>query len=145
MFSLGNERPEDKYLNKFVRDKICAACANNPEKWRDVGIQLMGQENAAKLDVIKTDKSDVTQRCSAMLSLWRQRQPKANWDQLIRALQRVDLETLADEINKLLKPSRSVDKQKYTGDRLVQRKIEEYTKQETIKGECIINMQVMIM
>ena len=114
MFLLGNECPEDKYLNKYVRDKICAACASNPEKWRDLGIVLTGQGNATKLDVIKANNGDVTQRCSEMLRLWRQTQPKANWDQLIRALKEVNLEALADEINKLLLPC--VEQQNDTGD-----------------------------
>ena len=101
---LGNERPEDKYLNKYVREKVCAACASNPEIWRDIGIELMGQESAAKLDVIKADNGDVMQRCSAMFTLWCQMQSKASWDQLIQALKDVKLFTLADEIDKLLLP-----------------------------------------
>ena len=101
---LGNKCPEDKYLNKFVRDKICAACASNPELWRDLGIELMGQESADKLDVMKVDYGNVTERCSAMFVLWRQTQPKANWNQLIQALKNVKLDTLADEIDKMLLP-----------------------------------------
>ena len=101
---LGNECPEDKYLNKFVRDKICAACANNPDLWRDLGIELMGQKSADKLDAMKVDYGNVTERCSAMFVLWRQTQPKANWNQLIRVLKDVKLVTLANEIDKMLLP-----------------------------------------
>ena len=103
---IADECPEDKYLNKFVREKVCAACVNNPEIWRDLGIELMGQEGATKLDVIKVNNNrNVTQCCSAMLSLWCERQPKANWNQLIMALKEIKLYALADEINELLIPS----------------------------------------
>ena len=102
---LGNECPEDKYLNKFVRDKVCAACLDNPDKWRDLGIALMEQRSASKLDVIKINNKDVMQCCSAMFNLWRQRHPKANWNQLIRALKEVELDALAVEIETLLLPS----------------------------------------
>ena len=104
LHALGNECPQDKYLNKFVRDKICAACANNRELWRDLGIELMGQESADKLDLIKVYYGNVIERCSAMLVLWRQTQPKANWNQLIQALKEVKLDTLANEIDKMLLP-----------------------------------------
>lgn len=84
---------------------MCAACANNPEKWRDLGIELMGEEGVTKLDEIKANNNgNVTKCCSEMFSLWRQLQPKANWNQLIRALKEVELITLADEIKKLLMP-----------------------------------------
>lgn len=103
---IANECPEDKYLNRYVREKVCAACASNPEIWRDLGIELMGQEGVAKLDEIKANHGrNVTTCCSEMFTVWRQRQPKANWNQLMRALKEVKLNTLADEIRKLLMPS----------------------------------------
>ena len=106
LFLLANECPEDKYLNKFVVEKVCGACANIPEIWRQLGIALMEQESVTTLDVIKVNNSgNVTLCCSTMFNLWRQRQPKANWNQLIRALKEVKLNTLADEIEKLLSPS----------------------------------------
>ena len=64
----------------------------------------MGQESVDRLNVIKT-KKDVTQCCSAMFSLWRERQPKASWNQLIEAMKEVKLDTLADGIKMLLLPS----------------------------------------
>ena len=110
-----SECPEDKYLNKFVRGKVCAACVNSPEIWRDLGIELMGQEGATKLDKIKVNNNEnVTKCCSAMFNLWRQRDPNANWNQLIRALKEIDLYALADEITKLLMPSAE---QQHTNDR----------------------------
>ena len=85
---------------------MCAACASNPEIWRDLGIELMGQEGVAKLDEIKANHGrNVTTCCLEMFIVWRQRQPKANWNQLMRALKEVKLNTLADEIRKLLMTS----------------------------------------
>ena len=105
-FLLANECPEDKYLNKYVREKVCGACANSPDIWRDLGIELMGQQGVTKLDEIKVNNNgNLTLCCSAMFDLWRQRQPKANWSQLISALKEIKLDTLADDIEKLLLPS----------------------------------------
>ena len=38
MFLPVDECPDDKYLNKYVRERVCAAGTN---KWRDLGIVLM--------------------------------------------------------------------------------------------------------
>ena len=117
---LGNECPEDKYLNKFVRDEVCAACVGNPDKWKDLGIVLMGQESVPRLKIIKVDNSkNVMQCCSEMFNLWYERQPKANWNQLIRALKEVKLHTLATKIETLLLPS---VKQQYNGNQLQTKK-----------------------
>lgn len=77
-----------------------------PEIWRDLGIVLMGQGCINKLDIIEVNNSgNVTQCCSAILKLWRQIQPGANWNQLIRALKQVKLNFLAITIEKSLLPS----------------------------------------
>ena len=65
----------------------------------------MGQEAVTKLNVIKMNNhGDVTQSCTDMFGLWRQRQPSANWDQLIAALKTVKLDTLANKLENLLIP-----------------------------------------
>ena len=71
----------------------------------------MGQESVHKLDAIKANSNDVTQRCSEMFTLWRQRQSNANWNQLLRALQDVKLNALANELDKLLLPSKEEEQQ----------------------------------
>ena len=98
-----NECPDDKYLNKYVREKVCAAGKN---KWRDLGIELMGQDAVPSLDVISANHTnDVEECCSRMFIKWRQRTPKASWKQLIGALKEVQLTQLASELEKLLIPS----------------------------------------
>ena len=97
-----NDCPDDKYLNKYVRGKICAAGAN---KWRDLGIVLMGQDDVYVLAIIKASSTDNVECCSRMFTEWRQRTPKASWKQLIEALKEVKLTQLASELEELLLPS----------------------------------------
>ena len=98
-----NDYPNDLFLNKYVRTKVCAAGAN---KWQDLGIVLMGQDAAADLDVIRIDNpNNVTECCSKMFSEWRQRYPKASYKHLIDGLKEINLIQLASEIETLLIPS----------------------------------------
>ena len=98
-----NDCPDDKYLNKYVRGKICAAGTN---KWRDLGIVLMGQDAVTDLDMIRVDYPyNVKECCSRMFTEWRQRTSKASWKQLIEALKEVKLTQLASELEELLIPS----------------------------------------
>ena len=81
-----------------------AACAHRPNVWRDLGIELLGQDGVAELDMVKANNSDnVTTCCSEMLTLWRQRQTGTSWNQLIEALVQVKLNQVAEEIRKGLK------------------------------------------
>ena len=98
-----NDCPNDQFLNKYVRTKVCAAGAN---KWRDLGIVLMGQDVADDLDVIRIDHpNNVKECCSRMFSEWRQRNTKASYKDLIDGLKEVNLIQLASEVEKLLIPS----------------------------------------
>ena len=70
LFSPVTDRPDDKYLNKFLREKVCAAGAT---KWRDLGIVLMGQDAFSGLDVIRIDcPYSVEECCARMFIKWRQ-------------------------------------------------------------------------
>ena len=96
MFLPVNECPDVIYLNKYVRGKVCAA-----DKWRDLGIELMGQDAVYVLDIIRVDNPyNVEECCSRMFTEWRQRTPKASWKQLIEALKEVKLNQLASELEK---------------------------------------------
>ena len=98
-----NDCPDDKYLNKYVRGKVCAAGTN---KWRDLGIVLMGQDAVTDLNMIRVDYPyNVKECCSRMFTEWHQRTPKASWKQLIEALKEVKLTQLASELEELLIPS----------------------------------------
>ena len=100
---LVEDRPDIKYLNSHVRSHICGACAFNPEIWKDLGIELMGQDIVVDLDIISANKrGDVVGCCSSMFSLWLRRQTEASWKQLIDALIKVKLNVLVSEIKKSL-------------------------------------------
>ena len=94
-----NDRPHDKYLDIHVKDKICAA---GPDVWRDLGVQLMEQKDVYILNVIQTNSpNNVKHCCTEMLTVWRQRTPKASWKQLIEALRDINLTQLASELEGL--------------------------------------------
>ena len=94
---------DDQFLNKYVRTKVCAAGAN---KWRDLGIVLMGQDAADDLDVIKIDHpNNVKDCCTRMFKEWRETKPQASFRHLIDGLKEVNLIQLASEVEKLLIPS----------------------------------------
>ena len=97
-------------MNRHVVREIAAACADHPATWRDLGIELLGQGGIVDLDVIKADNVNVTECCSKMLTLWRQRQTDASWSQLIEALKRLKLNRIATEIEKRLKSTEQEDK-----------------------------------
>ena len=91
-------------MNRHVIKEVAAACAYQPDVWRDLGIELLGKVGIAELDVIKANNTDdVTKCCSKMLSLWLQQQTEASWNQLIEALEQVKLNRIAKEIKKGLK------------------------------------------
>ena len=96
-------------MNRHVVKKVAAACAYQPDVWRDLGIELLGKDGAAELDVIKANKTDVTNCCAMMLSLWLQQKTEATWNQLIEALIQVKLNRVAKEIeNGLRSPTDKV-------------------------------------
>ena len=90
-----------------MRIHICGS-SNNPEVWRDVGRELLGEEVESELNTIAANSHDnVIKCCSGMFSLWLERQPEASWRQLINALRNVNLVTLATSIENLLLPSKT--------------------------------------
>lgn len=92
-FLLADDRPEMKFLNRYVRESLCA---KGTDMWKDLGIELLGSTNA--LDVISNNNNDIRNCCSAMFQLWLDRQPTASWRQLIEALKQLRLTYLADQI-----------------------------------------------
>ena len=101
---LVDDRPELRYLNRYVRPQLTAACDSNPQAWKDLGIELM-PDSAAALSTISANNNNVVACCSSLFSLWFQRQPEASWKQLIDALKITGLENLAKQIKGQLIPS----------------------------------------
>ena len=106
--------PDDKYLSKYVKEKVCGA-----GKWRELGMELMGQDAVSALNVISINyPTDVEKCCLAMFTKWKERTPKANWNQLLNALNEIQLVQLASELEGLLISSVSDCEQKVEKRRL---------------------------
>ena len=106
VFAVVEDRPDIRYINSHVRIHICSACDLSPRIWEDLGIELMGQHSEAEINTISANnRGDVEGCCSSLFTLWLQRQPEANWKQLIDALIKIKLNLLAAAIKKLLIPS----------------------------------------
>ena len=94
------DRPEVRYLNRYVRDSVCA---EGNTKWHDLGLILIGESGRNDLGIIKLDKKhSVFECCDAMFALWLQRDTQASWGRLITALREIFMEVLADELTKRL-------------------------------------------
>ena len=104
-FSVVDDRPEVLHLNRHVRSQLCAACADNPEAWKDLGMELMPGSEAALGTIAANSHGNVITCCSSLFKLWLQRQPNASWRQLIQALKDIGLDKLATEIKGKLEPS----------------------------------------
>ena len=95
-----DDRPEVKYLNRHVKENICAA---GPEVWLDLGVELLQQKDVIALKAIKNaHKTELAMCCSEMFKLWLERQPKASWRNLIDALKQIHQNKLAFSIEDLL-------------------------------------------
>ena len=122
-FLVGKDKPIIAYLNRHVlghvTTRVCGVCSN-PEVWRDLGRELLGQEVESELNAIAVNSyGNMIQCCSGMFSLWLERQPGASWRQLITALINVNLVSLAIEIEKSLIATLS-EQQKDTQQTLTQ-------------------------
>ena len=100
-FTIVTDFPKEIYFNEYVRDKVCGAGQS-----RDLGVQLLvDDDDIAVLDARTRNMDDRTKCCSVMFQLWRERQPQATWRQLIDALKKVKLNTVANDLENLLRPA----------------------------------------
>ena len=83
---------------------MCGACGDNPQTWKDLGVELISESEAALDTIAANCRSNVISCCSSLFTLWLQRKPDASWGQLIDALRSVKLHNLAAEIEKKLEP-----------------------------------------
>ena len=103
LVTIVTDRPEVKYLNRHVRDPLCAAGARGPDRWFDLGLALIGEGSRNSLDIMRIDQRNTYGCCDAMFSLWLERVPGANWSQLIQALRGISMDNIADDLTKRLK------------------------------------------
>ena len=102
LVTIAIDRPQVRYLNRYVRDPLCAAGASGPDKWFDLGLALMGENSRDNLNVIKIDQRNTYGCCDAMFGLWLQRVPDASWSQLIAALKEISMDDIANNLTKRL-------------------------------------------
>ena len=95
----GCDRPAFKFLNQHVRKGVSF-------RWHDLGLELLEQEDEDELGEIETNYPNDRSECyKKMFQLWlRKYADKATWDQLIQALRVVDLNTLANKVERMLIP-----------------------------------------
>jgi len=93
---IGDDHPNTKDINTHVIPHIPA------DKWEDLGVELLDSDTvAAELSRIKADKQETSLRCKAMFEKWLLSH-SATWNELIAALERVRLTSLAVNIKKIL-------------------------------------------
>lgn len=69
-------------------------------KWYDLGLQLLEECNSVKiLNEIEHDcVSNANRRCTKMFEQWLSQQPNASWDQLLGALNKINMNSAAEQI-----------------------------------------------
>ena len=88
----GTDKPTIRLLNNHVRDEVAPI-------WHNLGIQLLNDEQCAKLHIIEENHHhDVKTCCTKMFEHWLSVDTNASWNKLIAALQMVNAITLAKKI-----------------------------------------------
>ena len=89
---IGLEIPTEQEFNNYIRDKVA-------KDWYDLGVQL--GITFEKLNIIKiNDSGNVQMCCTMMFQYWLQVDAKANWNKLIKALEDIKYNALAETIKK---------------------------------------------
>ena len=89
------DRPDIRDLTRHIIPQIHA------EKWEDLGVQLLSG-NTAELSHIKEDATTTHKRFTVLFEKWL-RECDAKWDGLINALEKVQLNYLAQKLREMLK------------------------------------------
>ena len=79
-------------LSSHVKDKIAP-------KWRDLGIELLNEEQCTQLDIIEENHSQNVERCcTEMFQYWLSADLQASWNKLINSLEQIGENALARKI-----------------------------------------------
>ena len=70
-------------LKKLQQTKIITAVGN---KWYELGIELLDEDQLTQLDIIKTNNNEVTRCCAEMFLFWLRSHSTATWQNLVDAL-----------------------------------------------------------
>ena len=91
--STGTKKPTLKLLNRHIKNDIAA-------KWRDLGIELLDEEQHSKLDNIERNNHEVEDCCTELFKFWLEVDTYASWNELIKALNNIDKKSLAEKIKR---------------------------------------------
>ena len=92
------DRPTLRQLNEIMRIKDIEIAS----KWYDLGLEL--PVSNSKLKLIELDRSsEINTRFRLMFQEWLDTTPNASWQQLVTALNKIEMKTAADAISKLCK------------------------------------------
>ena len=70
-------------------------------QWRDLGLELVDSNKVLK--VIEADhRNDTSTCCRVMFEKWLKMKPNANWNELVTALNNIEMTTAAEAVRKLL-------------------------------------------
>ena len=99
-----SDRPKIKDLYRIgVIKNVSSACATRTTLWVQLGYELLLDQS--DLNIIAANNShDVERCCLDTFSLWLEKQPKASWEKLKRALIAIELKQLASIISEELSP-----------------------------------------
>ena len=72
--------------------------------WRDLGLELLPYKHYEELDIIQFSyPSDCVQCCMDVFKKWLEITEDASWNELIRALRRVQLYLLANRLERMIR------------------------------------------
>ena len=90
------DRPTMGQLRHVMRNERIEIATN----WYDLGLELVHSHSILK--VIETNHpSDVETCCCKMFQKWLERTPDASWNQLITALNNIEMKTAANAVSEL--------------------------------------------
>ena len=95
---VGSTRP-------FLKDLHGRVVSLVAHKWKDLGVQLLGQDQQNELNIIAADcPGDSRECCKRVFEIWlNTTADNATWDQLIAALRSVGLNYFASELNESMR------------------------------------------
>ena len=96
----GGDYPTPKQIRNILKPEASGIAV----KWYDLGIQLLDDDDGpGVLNVIKADyHNDNTTCCNQMFMKWLQIKPDATWKQLVSALIKIGMNSIAADLKKKL-------------------------------------------
>ena len=93
--------PTPKQIRNIVKPEASGVVV----QWYDLGIQLLDDERGTGvLDAIKADHpNDVNTCCNKMFIKWLLMKPDATWSQLVKALTKIGMNTVAEDLKNQLR------------------------------------------